>query len=178
MPGLLDTLGLFYAELEQRIAAHQPACRNRGACCKFDAYGHRLFVTGLEMIWFLHHHRDEVAGSGAGEPVGLLVQDVESSFGSRALPQLARRPGASCPFQQQGLCTTRAGRPVGCRVFFCESEKEGWQSELTEWALGRLKQLHEQFQMPYTYAEWLTALEQLRCRPVADVPVSDTAGFP
>ncbi len=43
-------------------------------------------------------------------------------------------------------------------MFFCESADEGWQSELTEWALARLREMHERFDVPYVYSEWLTAL--------------------
>ena len=67
----------------------------------------------------------------------------------------------SCPFQKDGMCTTREGRPLGCRVFFCESADEGWQSELTEWALARLRKMHEQFDVAYSYTEWLAALDEL-----------------
>ncbi len=47
---------------------------------------------------------------------------------------------------------------MGCRVFFCESADEGWQNELTEWALARLREMHQRFDVPYVYSEWLTAL--------------------
>jgi len=37
------------ADLDARIAARRPLCTNRGDCCKFDAYGHALFVSAVEL---------------------------------------------------------------------------------------------------------------------------------
>lgn len=160
---LLERLAAFYEQLDTRIATYQPVCRNRGACCKFDTYGHRLFVTGLEMTWFRHHHADAIAllasePDARGNVAPAEDRRVADRDRTRPLPVLGSAVAKSCPFQQQGMCTTRIGRPVGCRVFFCESEKDGWQSELSEWALGQLRQIHEEFEVPYTYTEWLTAL--------------------
>ena len=159
-PALLAELDAFFAQLDQRIADHQPVCRNRGACCKFGAFGHKLYVTTLELAYFRARHADR-----------LQEQDLQSaqkdqgaaSFSLRGLATIenAATANQSCPFQREGMCTTREGRPLGCRVFFCESADEGWQSELTEWALARLREMHERFDVPYVYSEWLTALARM-----------------
>jgi Fe-S-cluster containining protein len=159
-PALLSELDAFFGELDLRIADHQPVCRNRGACCKFDAFGHKLYVTTLELAFFRAHHADRLRPEDSpSEPqhrsaaaLGLLDRNTNDS-GSGS--------GQSCPFQDNGLCTTREGRPLGCRVFFCESADEGWQSELTEWALARLREMHERFDIPYAYSEWLAALARM-----------------
>ena len=154
---LLAEVDALYAELDRRIAAHHPICRNRGACCKFDTFGHKLYVTTLELAYFRAHHADRLQR----QPARSERQDQRAAgFSPRGSAEskniaLARQ---SCPFQQNGLCSTRAGRPIGCRVFYCESADEGWQSELTEWAISRLRELHERFEVPYSYTEWLTAL--------------------
>ncbi|MCG3136980.1 MAG: hypothetical protein HJJLKODD_00821 [Phycisphaerae bacterium] len=140
----------FYAELEQRLAVHQPQCHNRGLCCKFGTYGHRLYVTALELAYFIAHHRTELSqADGSGGTVNLL--EMYTSPESR-----------NCPFQQGGLCTTRAGRSMGCRVFFCSAEGESWPAEISEWGLQQLRTLHHRFAVPYVYVEWLTALAALR----------------
>ncbi len=168
-PALLAELDAFFGQLDQRIADHQPVCRNRGVCCKFDAFGHKLYVTTLELAYFRAHHADRLQGQDARSErddqgaAGFSLRDHagrEPVRGS-ATNEDAATANQVCPFQQDGMCTTRAGRPLGCRVFFCESADEGWQSELTEWALARLREMHERFDVPYIYSEWLTALARM-----------------
>lgn len=131
----LQAMQTFYDELEARIAVHQPVCSNRGACCRFGEFGHRLYVTGAEVAFFT-----------AGAPSPRRVPDGQDT----------------CPYQRAGRCEARAARPVGCRIFFCESASADWQPETTEWALARLKALHRRFDLPYAYLEWLAALDQAR----------------
>ncbi len=156
-PALLAELDAFFGELDQRIADHQPVCRNRGVCCKFGAFGHKLYVTTLELAYFHARHGDRLQQQDPHpaqenqRAAGLSLRDPTTSKNAATASQV-------CPFQQDGLCTTREGRPLGCRVFFCESADEGWQSELTEWALARLREMHERLDVTYIYSEWLTAL--------------------
>ena len=169
-PALLAELDAFFQQLDQRIAEHQPVCRNRGVCCKFGAFGHRLYVTTLELAYFRARHADRLQKQdptparadprAAGFPSGLSLR-VEDSLRGPTTSENADTANQVCPFQQEGMCTTREGRPLGCRVFFCESADEGWQSELTEWALARLRKMHEQFDVAYSYTEWLAALDEM-----------------
>jgi len=124
---------LLYSELAAEIAARRPVCVNRGACCRFGEYGHRLYVTPAEVAYFL-------ARSGGA---------VRSPDGSDA-----------CPYQQGGRCTARDGRPSGCRIFFCDPRARDWQPGLSEEVLQRLRDLHARFRLPYTYLEWFEALRQ------------------
>ena len=39
-------------EADADIAARKPVCRASGRCCKFEQYGHRLYVTQAELIHF------------------------------------------------------------------------------------------------------------------------------
>ena len=121
-----------YVALDRRIAARVPRCINRGQCCKFDSFGHNLFVTSVELAYFM---------------------------GRREGPLLAG--AGSCPYHQRGRCTARRARPVGCRIFFCEPASQGWQSDETETTLREIKRLHTQFCVRYAYVEWLSALNQL-----------------
>ena len=159
-PALLAELDAFFAQLDQRIADHQPVCRNRGACCKFGAFGHKLYVTTLELAYFRARHADRLQERDL-RPKQEDQRAAGFSLRGLAISKNAAAANQSCPYQQNGLCTTREGRPLGCRVFFCESADEGWQSELTEWALGRLREMHERFDVPYVYSEWLAALAGL-----------------
>jgi hypothetical protein len=123
-----------FARLDQEIADHRPTCWNRGECCQFGKYGHRLFVTSAELAYFL------ARSEGPIQPV------ID--------------PGA-CPYQIGGLCTTRPGRPIGCRVFFCDPQAAHWQPQASEAALARFRTLHGAFDLPYVYIEWLEGLRQL-----------------
>jgi Fe-S-cluster containining protein len=120
----------FYAEVDASIAAHQPVCINRGDCCKFAAYGHRLYVTDVELAYFIR-----------GEP----ARPVDSAAGA-------------CPYQEAGRCTARGHRPLGCRVFFCDENAREWQGPEYERHLERLKEIGRRFDISYRYREWLSAL--------------------
>lgn len=146
-----------YAELDAAVAGRRPVCNASGRCCRFDEYGHRLYVTGLEIAWFLMG----VGGSDLGvgeEHTGLKDQGVR-------LEQLAPIPKPQnqtphCAYQINGLCSTHAVRPLGCRVFFCERGTEAWQQDTTERFLDRLKSLHTGHSLPYAYMEWRAGLSE------------------
>ena len=126
-------LTAFYAAVDEAIAAHKPVCRNRGDCCRFDRYGHKLYVTTLELACFLHGRR-----------------------GSWRPPR-----DDACPYQIDGRCTAREHRPLGCRVFFCDPATRDWQGPEYERRLIELRQIGADFGIPYRYIEWLSALHAL-----------------
>jgi hypothetical protein len=126
-----EAIRRFYAELDAAVQTRQPVCRNRGACCRFDEFGHELFVTTLEAAYFL--------------------ATVEK-------PIIVDRRPAGCPYQINGMCTARDARPSGCRIFFCDATAQSWQGPMTEQTLKRLRELHEQLDVPYRYAEWRDVL--------------------
>ena len=127
----IETVEALYEQLDRRIAARSPVCVNRELCCKFDAYGHQLFVTPVELAYFAARTAPPAEATGA------------------------------CPYQRGGLCTVRVARPTGCRIFFCEPGSRSWQPDETECTLRRLKRVHARFDLPYAYVEWLDALRQL-----------------
>jgi hypothetical protein len=129
-----------YAELDAGIAARSPVCTNRGACCKFGAYGHSLFVTSAELAYFL------------ATSEGPLRAPPDRSF---------------CAYQVEGKCTARTARPAGCRVYFCDANSTHWQPELTEQTLRRLAALGEEHGIPYAYGEWTDGLRALGGAPMA-----------
>jgi Fe-S-cluster containining protein len=120
----------FYRDVDASIASHQPVCINRGNCCKFASYGHRLYVTDVELDYFLLH-----------EP-----------------PRPVAPAAVACPYQEGGRCTAREHRPLGCRIFFCDENSRNWQGPEYERHLERLKQIGQRFGISYRYREWLSAL--------------------
>ncbi len=123
-----------FAELDAEIAARNPVCTNRGACCSFGEFGHRLFVTPVELAYFLAR-------------VDGPIRPPESRD--------------HCPYQSGGKCTVRTPRPAGCRIFYCDPNSQSWQGPATEQVLARIKDLHVRFDLPYAYADWTDSLTHL-----------------
>jgi Fe-S-cluster containining protein len=67
---------------------------------------------------------------------------------------------AACPFQVDGLCSTHAIRPLGCRVYFCQAGTQDWQQDLYEKFQQQLVQLHKDHDIDYAYMEWRAGLAQ------------------
>ena len=136
-----DAVERIHQQLADEVRLHKPLCLASGSCCRFDEFEHRLYATGLEATLALDICSEQGRGIGA--------EDVAS----------ARQRGG-CPWQEGRLCTARRGRPVGCRVFFCDPRLSEWVPQLAEWAHGAIKRVHEEFQVPYSYGEWRDMLEQ------------------
>jgi hypothetical protein len=123
--GLHAELRTLYAELDAEVARLGPVCQLSGRCCRFREYGHTLFVSQPEIQFLL-----------AEAPA----------------PQRALDHGATCPWQDlHGHCTARQGRPMGCRVYFCDPTYHA-APELSERYLTRLKQLAQRHGLPWNYA--------------------------
>lgn len=138
---VLAAMTAFYADLEAAVAEHQPRCILRGACCRFDEYGHNLFVTTLEAAWFIAHMTPSPAAPAGAQSTAVMPD--------------------GCPYQVNGRCTVREARPMGCRIFFCDPQSRHWQGPLTEESLARLRALHDRFAVSYIYAEWRNVLRSL-----------------
>lgn len=139
-----EAISDLYRRLGERVAQRGPVCWASGRCCNFDAYGHRLYVTGLETAWVLRrvHDRAEVRGQTGASSTKLPIVDARGR----------------CVYQIDGLCSIHDARPMGCRVFFCQRGAEHWQHELYEQFLGELKAMHDKNGLPYRYMEWRAAL--------------------
>src|SRR5215203_740973 len=130
-----------YANLAVEVDRRRPVCVVSGRCCRFEEFGHRLYVTTLELAAFLHgYERGQSARPRA------LTQAIESW------------DGAGCPFQVAKLCGVHAIRPFGCRMFFCDATSTDWQNEAYETFHARLKRAHEELGVPYFYVEWRRAI--------------------
>jgi Fe-S-cluster containining protein len=121
-----------YQQLQDAIELRRPVCATSGRCCRFEEFGHRLFVTTMELAAFC----------------GSLAPETDTSGWD----------GTGCPFQRGRLCQVHAIRPFGCRVFFCDASSTGWQNEQYERFQSRLKRLHDDLNVPYFYVEWREAL--------------------
>lgn len=154
-PEVLEAMRDFYAEVDRRIAAEKPTCWNRGACCRFGEYGHRLYVTALEVAYYLALRTDPSLALGA-------------SSGNPSLVLEAQLTVDACPYAHDGRCHARDRRPLGCRIFYCDPNAQHWQGSFTEECLEELKRLHRELGVVYFYADWMAVLRRL-AHPPADL---------
>jgi len=133
-PSLHEKLAALYAQLDSEIAAHAPVCVNRGVCCRFDEFGHDLFVTTTELAYFAAIQRADV---------WRIPHD------------------GGCPYQIEGKCTARTNRPLGCRVFFCDPDAQHWQPETYERYLRAIQKIGDECGVAYHYVEWMKALREI-----------------
>jgi Fe-S-cluster containining protein len=130
-----------YADLQNEIDLRRPACNASGRCCRFEQFGHRLYVTTMELAAF-----------AADAPT--LERDWD---------------GTGCPYQADGLCGVHSIRPFGCRVFFCDASSDEWQHRQYERLHGELKRAHERLGVEYFYVEWRQGLRELGVLSVREV---------
>ncbi len=125
--GVSAGLRALYAAFDGATARVSPVCRASGRCCDFEAFGHTLFASRLE--------------------VDLLLADSGlESF---------EPPTRLCPFWKERRCTARSPRPLGCRAFFCDEAKTEDMRALHESFLRDLKDLHVRHGIPWDYAPLL-----------------------
>jgi hypothetical protein len=120
-----------YEEVDREVAAAGPVCVASGRCCRFKEYGHVLFLSNLEAT--------------------VLLADAPP-FEGPASPDF-------CPFQSGNLCTARAPRPLGCRVYYCDPSYQETGNRITEGFLHRLKALARANGIAWQYAPLHTFLE-------------------
>lgn len=150
-----------HAELDAAVARRGATCWQSGDCCRFDEYGHRLYVTGLEAAWFLRRHAHAPTGNrdaASERPSADSLLRLPVAHGSTAAAPPTEQP--ACPYQIDNRCTVHAIRPMGCRVFFCEPGTEQWQRETYERFHTQMRNVHETHGIAYRYMEWRAALEQ------------------
>jgi Fe-S-cluster containining protein len=139
-PEVIAAVRDVYQAVQAEIDTRRPVCVVSGRCCRFEEYGHRLFVTTLELAAFWH--------------------DLSRSPIPTA-QRMAAWDGTGCPFQVAKLCSVHPFRPFGCRMFFCDATSTEWQNECYERFHADLKRLHQTLDVPYRYVEWRQALREL-----------------
>ncbi len=132
-PDVVEAMREFYAQADRQIAEKPATCWNHGDCCRFTQFGHRLYVTALEVCYYL-------ATGDSPPPV----------------------VGDTCPHAIEGKCHARERRPLGCRIFFCDPLAQAWQGPFTEERLAALRELHDKLSVRYFYADWMDVLRALR----------------
>lgn len=117
-----------YDWLDSQLAETADKCTTCGNCCDFGRFGHKLFITSPELLYF------------------------KTNIGD-----LKPMPAGVCPYMRDNKCTARDFRFAGCRIFFCKADEE-FQSKLSERVLKDFKQICDKYQLPYQYADLKTSL--------------------
>ncbi|HYE16802.1 MAG TPA: hypothetical protein VEA69_00035 [Tepidisphaeraceae bacterium] len=136
-PEVSATVAAIYADVQSAVDARRPKCDISGRCCRFEEYGHRLYVSTIELAAF-------VSGL-TGLPTSQR-EKLDAAAGGW--------DGTGCPFQIAKLCAAHTIRPFGCRIYFCDPTAQDWQQDVYEQVHARLKAEHERLGVPYYYLEW------------------------
>ena len=129
---LFRELEEIYADLDRELAVLRPLCRSSGRCCRFKAFGHQLWTTGVELEYLIEHE---------------------------GLPKAAGEEG-TCPYLKDGLCSVRDHRMLGCRIYFCDAGYASSMGPLYEKYHARIKELHRRHGADYRYGELLASLRE------------------
>lgn len=170
-------LRAIYCQLDADVQKRGPTCWVSGRCCNFDQHGHLLYVTALEIAWVIRRVDDDQKSDAMRSPSiegGQSDPPVNPSVGLPVMGVVDEAHGP-CKYQVNGLCSIHAIRPMGCRIYFCQSGTQQWQQQLYERYLARLRKLHERRSIPYRYMEWRSGLDEAHRairsnRPVASDP--------
>jgi len=162
--GLAGEIQAIYREVEAEIAARRPRCDQSGRCCRFDEFGHLLFVTTAELAVFMGRlavGRGGLGNSSGGSTVphaAIMLPGQRLRLFPTNNQRPTTHPPPACVYQLDNLCTVHAIRPFGCRIFFCDPTAQDWQQAQYNVFHVRLKQLHKRLGVPYMYVEWRQAL--------------------
>ncbi len=121
-----------YNWIDAEVKKNTATCDACGKCCNLQTYDHRLYVTSPEMIHFTAN-----------------------------VTTLKKMSNGTCPYLRDGKCTVHPFRFASCRIFLCNGDSD-LQSNLSEQALQKLKDICEKFDIDYYYTDLKTALNKNR----------------
>jgi Fe-S-cluster containining protein len=123
-PDQLAAVYEVYARVDAALESASASCRACGECCRFGPDRPVLFASALEL--------------------GVLVASAGPPAAER--PVALAEPGGPdapwrCPYQEGPGCTARAGRPLGCRTYFCDPEARARGEEVHAEAMGEIREI-------------------------------------
>ncbi|HOK94648.1 MAG TPA: hypothetical protein PK052_02895 [Anaerohalosphaeraceae bacterium] len=131
---LIEEVAAIYRRLDEQTAPLAGGCTACGECCDFERFGHRLYVTTPELLYF---------GYFARQP----IQEMN---------------GGICPYRISGKCSVYPYRFSGCRIFQCRQDSQQQQNTISEQTVRQLKTLCTHYSIPYHYVYLQAGLKMLR----------------
>lgn len=135
---ICNEVSQIYIWLDENLKPFNNSCSACGKCCDFDSFGHKLFVTTPELLYFRQN----------------AVISSEGPLGTGAEKSIKKQ---ICPYLENDKCNARNYRFAGCRIFFCKANKD-LQNKLSEETVKKFKSLCDKFDFPYRYVDLMTAL--------------------
>jgi len=124
---VIEEVAEVYRAIDNRITNSLPEgieCKECGCCCDFGKYGHRLYITTPEMMYFNHF-----------------------------VPNLKPMDKGVCPYRSDdNKCEVHPYRFAGCRIYLCDADKQ-LQSELSEFAISKFRRICEKYDIEYRYID-------------------------
>ncbi len=137
-----------YDWIDSQIKSLNTDCSACGKCCDFNAFGHKLFITSPELLYFFQNVKPLITSQQSRNREGAVKDEVLSNPSS-----------PSCPYLEDGKCAARNFRFAGCRIFFCKADSEKI-NKLSEQAIEKFKTLCDEYNFPYRYIDLATALNK------------------
>ncbi|MBM4102729.1 MAG: hypothetical protein FJ263_01585 [Planctomycetes bacterium] len=131
---VVEAVERIYLSLEAELLQTPDKCKACGKCCDFESFGHKLYITTPELLYF------------------------RAVLAKNKIPILPMKTGV-CPYCKDGKCSVYPWRFAGCRIFNCTGNAD-LQGELSEKMIRRMKQICLQESLSYRYLDLKTALNQ------------------
>ena len=120
-PAQLAAVYEVYAGVDAALESAAASCRACGECCRFGPDRPVLFASALELA--------------------VLVASAGPAAADRPVPPGGPDAPWRCPYQEGSCCTARAGRPLGCRTYFCKPETRARGEEVHAEAAGEIREI-------------------------------------
>lgn len=151
-PQIIQEVRDIYQWLDTQLAGLDRSCRACGQCCDFETFGHRLYVTTPELIYFV------ASLTKRGQTPFTLNGPIKRG----QEPFILAMPGGVCPYRIEGKCSVYPYRFSGCRIFTCGGSDTEQENALCEQAIRKFKDLCHRHKLPYHYVYLKAGLEMLR----------------
>ncbi len=132
---LCEAVSEIYQNLDKQLDAAGQSCKACGQCCDFDTFGHRLYVTTPELLYF------------------------KTRLAENHTPILPMADGV-CPYRRDKKCSVYLWRFSGCRIFNCTGDAN-LQSRLSEESIALFKTLCVLYRLEYRYLDLKTGLDNI-----------------
>ena len=132
---IIQAVERIYQMLHRQLERSGQNCKACGNCCDFESFGHKLYITTPELLYF------KTKRTGSDIPILPMTSSV-------------------CPYRKDGKCFVYPWRFAGCRIFNCSGDAD-LQGQLSEKTIRQMKQICLREGLSYRYLDLRTALNEI-----------------